>query len=37
MKSSYVRAGPQRVVALHDGGCVKGYALIMAAARAVIN
>lgn len=37
MKSSYVRAGPQRVVALHDGGCVKGYGFIMAAGRAVIN
>lgn len=37
MKSSCVRAGPQRVVALHDGGCVKGYPFIMAAARAVIN
>lgn len=37
MKSSYVGVAPQRVVALHDGGCVKGYAFIMAAGRAVIN
>ena len=37
MKSSCVRAGPQRVVALHDGGCVKGYPFMMAAGRAVIN
>lgn len=37
MKSSYVRAGPQRVVALHDGGCVKGYPFIMAVGRVVIN
>lgn len=37
MKSSCVHAGPQRVVALHDGGCVKGYPLIMAVGRAVIN
>lgn len=37
MTSSCVRAGLQRVVALHDGGCVKGYAYIMAAGQAVIN